>query len=1081
MFNCLVPYFIDRINEFPEKDLILVFKNFPLDFIKKISDHYPLLYADLKHISKSKINITSLAKNKKKLLKILLSQEIKSPVVLLYEELLLLSQSLSDLSMLENKIIIFDNNLYSEIPNNTTVIFPDLDMIIDSNKLDFSEEKVFSDFYSSSVQFGSRNIIQVKNIDTNGVSNVQKYDLFDIVSISPLDLFTQQTLNCDHDTSIDIYSLNEYDYLEFKYSLFENDINQASNKVLLRIDPFLLKQNVALTELKFIRFLCEKNGKNICFKEKQKEVNKRSRSEFNSILSKHWGSSEFRQLKFYKNPDEGKTSESVSQENIIEEIVTQVENVKKEIKYNDIFITAPTGSGKSLLYQIPALYLHEKYKYVTIIISPLIALMFDQIAALKEKGITSAEAINSNVNYFQRQQILRNLQKGDVSILYLSPELLLSYGDIRYFLGERELGLMVIDEAHLVTTWGRDFRIDYWYLGNYLRKLRKFYDLKFSVLSLTATAVYGGMDDVVYETISALNMKFPKFYIGNIKRENIAFSIHDLQIKGNHESGKVHKTSSRISEYITNHEKAIAYFPWKRQIQEVQAGLDRQTIRQTEAFLSDIPSEMKKIVIEKFIKGETKVVLATKAFGMGVDVPDIQKVYHHAPSGSLADYIQEVGRVARDPKIKGTAEIDFCLKDLKFMGILLGLSRLKQYQLKMVLQKLYKIFQNNGEKLNFLTTPEDFGFIFDNSDLENRVKSALLLIEKDLIQKYGYNVIIVRPRNIFSEVFCCIDHKHEDSFILQFGEYSRKISSNQENSRTDKDYSDVKDCGDIFCLKLDKIWEKFYKKQTFPEVKRAFFMGELFLFDDKRNHVYPRLLMEIELNDKKEKTKANLDRYLNVMYEVMTSFGGSYFKAYDAQVKFREAGFNEMLSRKITNAFSTVFSYDDQFTSHLLNPTNSKPIRQYGDTFLYKKNDEDGKEIFRLSDEARFFKFMRQSFKNFEILFPGESNKFEKYVAITNTEIDYRFKMAYLLEALDLGFFSICGGRFPQIFIRINDPHKIKILGQDKKYSNLLLEEISERHKRSTELLRYFFTNKMDDSKRWELVEDYFLGKEVKT
>ena len=126
-----------------------------------------------------------------------------------------------------------------------------------------------------------------------------------------------------------------------------------------------------------------------------------------------------------------------------------------------MFLTSPTGAGKSVLFQVPAMYLAEQYELVTIVVAPLKALMYDQVEALqRDRNYHKAAYINSDKTLIERQDIIEKIAQKEISVLYLSPELLLSY-DIRTFIGDRQLGLLVVDEAHLVTTWGRDFRVDY--------------------------------------------------------------------------------------------------------------------------------------------------------------------------------------------------------------------------------------------------------------------------------------------------------------------------------------------------------------------------------------------------------------------------------------------------------------------------------------------------------------------------------------------------------------------------------------------------------------------------------------------
>ena len=151
-------------------------------------------------------------------------------------------------------------------------------------------------------------------------------------------------------------------------------------------------------------------------------------SRFTSLLKKHWGNNAvFRNLLFYSDPDRSKETEILSQGFIISEIVDQCESCFNGDKYQNIFITAPTGSGKSILFQIPAIHLANKYNLVTIVVSPLIALMNDQVDQLEnDRGITIAACINSSMSFDERLDVISKIKRGEKSLLYLAPELLLT-------------------------------------------------------------------------------------------------------------------------------------------------------------------------------------------------------------------------------------------------------------------------------------------------------------------------------------------------------------------------------------------------------------------------------------------------------------------------------------------------------------------------------------------------------------------------------------------------------------------------------------------------------------------------------
>lgn len=191
------------------------------------------------------------------------------------------------------------------------------------------------------------------------------------------------------------------------------------------------------------------------------------------ILKRYWGDgADFRELKIYKDPSRGKEMQVVSQGEIASFAVEQAERAQRgEDGFSNIFVTAPTGAGKSLLFQLPALYLALEYNLLTLVIEPLKSLMHDQVSGLKARGVKDVIALNSDISYQQRLEGYRKIADGSVSIVYLAPELLLE-SSIDTILNGRRLGLVVVDEVHTVSSWGREFRPDYWYLGSYLKRLR---------------------------------------------------------------------------------------------------------------------------------------------------------------------------------------------------------------------------------------------------------------------------------------------------------------------------------------------------------------------------------------------------------------------------------------------------------------------------------------------------------------------------------------------------------------------------------------------------------------------------------
>ena len=208
------------------------------------------------------------------------------------------------------------------------------------------------------------------------------------------------------------------------------------------------------------------------------------------LLQEVYGYEDFRNLEVYDDLFKGKEKLQSSQGQLIEEVIMEAEKgIKGDSSAHNLLLTAPTGAGKSLLFQLPAIYLGNEYKLLTLVVSPLKALIVDQVEALQELGYERVAYASSDLSPEQKNEVYRRVREGEVDLFYLSPELLLAY-DISYFVGERRIGLVVVDEAHTVTTWGKEFRVDYWFLGRHLEALKNALGYVFPVFALTATAVW---------------------------------------------------------------------------------------------------------------------------------------------------------------------------------------------------------------------------------------------------------------------------------------------------------------------------------------------------------------------------------------------------------------------------------------------------------------------------------------------------------------------------------------------------------------------------------------------------------------
>ena len=301
----------------------------------------------------------------------------------------------------------------------------------------------------------------------------------------------------------------------------------------------------------------------------------------------------------------------------------------------------PTGAGKSLCYQVPALSRYDKTGALTVVISPLVALMADQVKGLEARGIGSCVTINGLLSMPERSDALDRVRLGDASILIISPEQLRSVST-RRVLDQREIGSWVLDEAHCLSKWGHDFRPDYRYVGRFMRE-RAGQEPAPPVLCLTATAKPDVKAEIVDYFQEELGIEL-KVFDGGARRTNLEFVVVQTSSEG--QFSDIHQViEADLPTEMPG--GAIVYCATRRQTKEVADFLQAKGM-DANHFHAGLMPETKKNVQERFISGDLRAIVATNAFGMGIDKPDVRVVIHADIPGSLENYLQEAGRAGRD-------------------------------------------------------------------------------------------------------------------------------------------------------------------------------------------------------------------------------------------------------------------------------------------------------------------------------------------------------------------------------------------------------------------------------------------------
>ncbi len=411
----------------------------------------------------------------------------------------------------------------------------------------------------------------------------------------------------------------------------------------------------------------------------------------------------------------------------------QEDAVRAAINGRSLLAVFPTGGGKSITFQLPALMAGESIRGLTVVISPLQSLMKDQVDNLHRKNITEAATINGLLDPIERSKSFEQVLNGNASLLYLSPEALRSNSIERLLLG-RKIARFVIDEAHCFSSWGQDFRVDYLYIGDFIRSLqeKKHLDEPIPVSCFTATAKPQVIEDIRTYFKHKLNLDLA-VYSAEVGRKNLNYRVYNRKDKAE----KYQEVRNLLDH---KHCPTIIYVSRTRTANELSENL-RKDGYSAGCFHGKLSSEEKVRNQEAFINGEIDIMVATSAFGMGVDKSDVGMVIHFEISDSLENYVQEAGRAGRDEQIQADCFVLFNEDDLSSHFVLLNQTKISIKEINQIWKAIKDLTKTRKRVSNSaLEIARKAGWDDNVQEIETRVTTAIAALEDAGYLRRGHNL-----------------------------------------------------------------------------------------------------------------------------------------------------------------------------------------------------------------------------------------------------------------------------------------------------------------------------------------------------
>ena len=514
-----------------------------------------------------------------------------------------------------------------------------------------------------------------------------------------------------------------------------------------------------------------------------------------------------------------------------------------------------------------------------------------------------------------------------------------------------------------------------------------------------------------------------------------------------YDKAKQRVVAARVEDFLDGH-KTLLYYPFAGGIDmRLKTWVKPADWRLVASYYGKKDKEQKAVIVQEFKEGTKKLIVATKAFGMGVDISDIDRVYHVAPSSTFVDYIQEIGRAARDTEIQGIAATDYHERDFYYMKRLHQTGNIAQEQLVLILRKLMEVYRMKGEKPEIMVSLSDFEFVVKlprtknkleyEAELGQLIKTALLWLEDDLMQRYGRHLLEISPKNLLTEGY--VQDKTGDVFAREFHSYLTKVEGEDG----------------VYVARLEALWEERFPELGYKEFKQKLNNGTLWEGARTVSVGKHEVLLKEDATVIRERMDA-LFKSLTMMLKTALIKSKGRFDEEELRAVFAEHGMDVRSAKRFIGSLLESRTEEGRSVSYISS---------------VKKKD---------SNELSF-----TVTKGFDLLLSRYQKLFSQRIVGSKgdrllfycTPFSDLNMLLNLLSMLDCLSFSVEGGGTPCVFIRFNDPETLQELALGDDYRNLILDTNGQIFQEQIDLFSFFFgTDKLTDEQRWDFIEDYFTG-----